>query len=100
MCGYGPDKRNSHPTCDCKDGFYDNGSNECLACVLPCLTCTSETACVTIYDCDYTTSGYFPEDLTCKKCIYPCVTCTSFTECLTCGWDVPNRNPPTHALSC
>lgn len=80
----------------CPTQYYRNNTNyTCIACVPPCVTCTSHTACLTciastyLYNSRCNTncpSQYYANTTTntCDACASPCLTCLSYSECVSC----------------
>ena len=75
--------------CVCKDGYYENGTRNCLPCQPPCVTCTSNVSCLT---CN-TTGNMLLQGTTCV-CLdhsalastnMSCVLCSTISRgCLNC----------------
>jgi hypothetical protein len=69
-------------TCtSCRDGWYV-GNTSCVSCILPCLTCSTSSNCLTC-----SSLGYYFNSGTCTLCntnMTNCVSCISNSICLTC----------------
>ncbi|KRX02562.1 Insulin-like growth factor binding protein, N-terminal [Pseudocohnilembus persalinus] len=108
--------RENAPTCNCKDGYYDDGENaECLKCPEQCLTCSSATECIICavlplpgieyqpYENRYETpdckckSGFFLDQFKkCEPCQYPCKECQGAADqCTSCSLTDNNKLPPS-----
>lgn len=85
--------------CVCKNGFYDDGTAVCKACLYPCFTCTGPLSCLTCSALNHRTlvtltntcpcdAGFFDSNTNnqlCSTCDYTCATCEgSTTNCTTC----------------
>ncbi|CAG9320600.1 unnamed protein product [Blepharisma stoltei] len=64
--------------CACNTGFYLNDQDTCAACISPCSSCNSATACKGCID------GYYLDSTTCKACTNQCDNCSSAQICSSC----------------
>ncbi len=85
-------------------GYYDNGVSQAVACnPANCLTCTSNTVCLTC-----STGKFLTASNTCISCIADCLNCTSVTNCVVCidlfvfsvSACVPNCSNITYCTTC
>jgi proprotein convertase subtilisin/kexin type 5 len=88
-------------TCQCKDGWFDNGTNTetCRMCVQSCKTCNSDAACQTCEEANFRELNaslttycackwkHYPSNSShCAACHYSCRECTNGTanDCTSC----------------
>ncbi|CAD8092486.1 unnamed protein product [Paramecium primaurelia] len=63
--------------CECNFGYYQE-DQQCLACNEPCLSCLSNTSCLSCV-----ATMYF-DQFSCHECQQPCYECNSETSCISC----------------
>ena len=82
----------------CPDGKYGNEDKDCVACVDPCVTCSSESVCLSC------AKGKFLSESTCKDCDGKCAVCsgqsTKCTECANKYKSVYSDTPGTILTDC
>lgn len=106
--------RTATKTCllQCVSGTYANNIELlCLECQSPCLTCSSNTSCLTCMNSTYLyqqsclstcPDGYFANTMrrTCDSCVSPCLTCLSNLQCLTCIYGFYDKTTSSCVLKC
>lgn len=102
--GTGEHRTSNLPDCECEDGYFDDGEDDCKPCEYPCITCvTTKDTCLTcIFElesrhpapsCECMDGEFEEVDYHCLPCTWKCATCeTTNVNCLTCV--SANRSAP------